>query len=107
MGVPCVVTDIRGCREAVVPDVNGMLVPKGDPEKLADAIVRIARDPDLARRLGMGGELMAREHFDEQQVFMNVRLEYERLLLQKGLEIPSPSAMVEEPLACASGGSPK
>ena len=107
MGVPCVVTDIRGCREAVQAGVNGLLVPRRNAEQLADAIVRILRDTDLARRLGRGGAQMARERFDEQRVFGTVRSEYERLLHEKGLKVPDRPAMAAEALACAGGGTPE
>ena len=46
MGVPSVVTDIRGCREAVQHGQNGWLVPLGDVPALVDAIERMrARFP--------------------------------------------------------------
>ena len=34
MGVPCVVTDIKGNREAVVHECNGLLTPLGDVRPL-------------------------------------------------------------------------
>lgn len=80
MGVPAVVTDIRGCREAVEHGVNGLLFPAGDVGALADALDGLLRDD--ARRLEMGaaGRAMAEERFDEQKVFERVLEEYERLL---------------------------
>ena len=44
MGVPCVVTDIRGCREAVEHERNGLLVPLGDVQSLALALIRVLSD---------------------------------------------------------------
>jgi glycosyltransferase involved in cell wall biosynthesis len=41
--------------EAVVHDDSGLLVPKGDADGLADAIVRVLGDPALARRLAEHG----------------------------------------------------
>lgn len=37
MGVPCVVTDVRGCREAVEHERNGLLTPLRAVDALADA----------------------------------------------------------------------
>jgi glycosyltransferase involved in cell wall biosynthesis len=45
-GVPAVVTD-RGPAEAVRDGVEGYVVPVGDHRALADALDRIAQDPDL------------------------------------------------------------
>ena len=81
MGVPAVVTDIRGCREAVEHEVNGLRFPVGDAPALAEALASILTDD--ARRLEMGraGRAMAEEQFDEQKVFDRVLQEYERLLV--------------------------
>jgi len=80
MGVPAVVTDIRGCREAVEHGVNGLLFPVGDVDALARALVDILTDEPRRRRMGEAGRAMAEEHFDEQKVFERVLDEYARLL---------------------------
>ena len=79
MGVPCVVTDIRGCREAVDDGVNGLLVPAGDAAALAAAISSLLGDRERAAALGRGGLRLARERFDEQRVFAHVVDAYARL----------------------------
>jgi glycosyltransferase involved in cell wall biosynthesis len=79
MAVPCVVTDIRGCREAVEEGVNGLMVPPRDPAALAAAILAILSDPDRAAALGQGGLRLARERFDQRHVFAHVVSAYERL----------------------------
>jgi len=90
MKVPCVVTDIRGCREAVEHSRNGLLVPLGDVQALADAIIELLTDREKARRMGEEGRRMALERFDEQMVFEKVEAEYARLLREKGLPVPEP-----------------
>jgi len=80
MGVPAVVTDIRGCRETVEPGVNGLLVPVGDVDALARALVELLTDEPRRRRMGEAGRAIAEERFDEQKVFERVLEEYERLL---------------------------
>ena len=85
MGVPCVVTNIRGCRETVEQGRNGVLVPLGDVPALAAAIVDLLARPEQARHMGDEGRRMAIERFDEQRVFERVRAEYARLLAVKGL----------------------
>ncbi len=85
MQVPCVVSDVRGCRQAVRHGENGLLVPPGDAGMLAEAISRLLDDRGLARRLGEQGRRRASEEFDERRVFSIVLSEYERLLAAKGL----------------------
>jgi glycosyltransferase involved in cell wall biosynthesis len=50
---------VVGSRVGGIPDLvrdgeNGVLVPPGDPAALADGLVRVLGDPDLAERLGSG-----------------------------------------------------
>jgi glycosyltransferase involved in cell wall biosynthesis len=105
MGVPCVVTDIRGCREAVEHGGNGLLVPLGDVEELALALIKVLSDSDLAGELGRGGRRIAKERFDERRVFETVRTEYERLLHEKGLRVPERPPVATGAVACAGGGA--
>lgn len=89
MGVPIVVTDIRGCREVIEPDRNGLLVPLKDPKALAAALGKILTSPQLAARYASGARKVAEERFDERLVFDKVRGEYARLLEEKGLPVPT------------------
>lgn len=52
---PMVVSDIGGFADTVVHEETGLVVPAGDAEALARAIVRLLRNPDLARRLARAG----------------------------------------------------
>jgi glycosyltransferase involved in cell wall biosynthesis len=88
MGVPCIVTDIRGCREAVQHNQNGMRVPLGDDRALAEAIVDLLTDREKARRIGEQGRRMALERFDERLVFEKVKAAYTRLLSERGIALP-------------------
>jgi glycosyltransferase involved in cell wall biosynthesis len=83
MGVPAVVTDVKGNREAVVHECNGLLVPLGDVPALAAAVVRVLTDRQLAKHMGIKGHAMALERFDEQTTFATVKNEYRRLLSDK------------------------
>jgi glycosyltransferase involved in cell wall biosynthesis len=80
MGVPSVVTDIRGCREAVEDGRNGVLVPLGDVSSLAKAILDLLTRRDKAQRMSTAARQMAMERFDEDLVFERVKTEYARLL---------------------------
>lgn len=51
-GRSMIATDVRGCREIVVADETGILVPVGDAMALAEAIERLAREAALRTRYG-------------------------------------------------------
>lgn len=64
-GLPVVASDIPGYREVVRDGVEGLLVPPGDPEALAEGVGKVLDDPDAARRLGGAGrERAARYSWD-------------------------------------------
>jgi phosphatidylinositol alpha-mannosyltransferase len=58
-GVPVVASDIAGYREVVRSGIEGLLVPPGDPARLADAVSRVLSDPVLAARLSEAGRARA------------------------------------------------
>lgn len=47
-GIPVVATDVSGTRELIIEGETGFLVPPGDPDALADAIVRAVRDRSVS-----------------------------------------------------------
>jgi colanic acid/amylovoran biosynthesis glycosyltransferase len=51
VGLPVVSTKMGGIAELVEEGVSGMMVPQRDPAALAEALGRIAGDPELAARL--------------------------------------------------------
>jgi glycosyltransferase involved in cell wall biosynthesis len=51
-GLPVVATDVGGTREAVRDGVTGKLVPPGNPERMAQAMIEYLRDPKLRSRAG-------------------------------------------------------
>lgn len=51
-GKPVVATAVGGTPEAVEDGVNGLLVPPGDPNRLAEALATLITERDLAGKLG-------------------------------------------------------
>jgi len=64
VGVPVVSTTISGIPELVENGVQGILVPPGDPAKMADALERILRDTQLIRAMGRAGRQTVEKSFD-------------------------------------------
>lgn len=64
MELPVVTFDAGGLPENVENGVTGFVVRRRDAEAMAAKIIEIARDPDLALRLGRAGRQRALERFD-------------------------------------------
>jgi glycosyltransferase involved in cell wall biosynthesis len=74
-GRPLVATDVSGCREVVQEGTTGFLVPPGDPDRLADALERLAQNTELRRRMGAAArELVERELSQETVVEQTMAL---------------------------------
>ena len=82
-GKPVIATDIRGCREEVVHDLTGLLVPVGDSKALSGAMVRILSEPELACRMGSEGRRRAEALFDERDVLDRQVHVYQELVRQR------------------------
>jgi glycosyltransferase involved in cell wall biosynthesis len=54
-GLPCIGTECCAMPEIVERGVSGLLVPRGEPEPLARALVELLSDPDKAARMGRAG----------------------------------------------------
>jgi glycosyltransferase involved in cell wall biosynthesis len=63
-GLPIITTSVGALPEAVISGETGLIVPPDDPDALADAITRLAEDPDLRLKLGCQARQAAVQHFD-------------------------------------------
>ena len=86
-GRPMVTTDTSGCRMLVKHDQNGLIVPVADAGALADAIERLANEPDLRSRYGNRAREMVLESFSD-AVIIDAFL----ALYRSGLDKSPPSA---------------
>jgi glycosyltransferase involved in cell wall biosynthesis len=69
---------VGGIPEVVEDGITGILVPPRDPEALADAILRLAKDEKLRKEMGERGREKAIKEFDIKVAVNN----YKRLYLQ-------------------------
>jgi glycosyltransferase involved in cell wall biosynthesis len=63
-GLPVIASEIDGIPELVRDGETGLLVPPCNPERLAEAIIRLLDDADLARRMGEAGRRLVAQHHD-------------------------------------------
>jgi glycosyltransferase involved in cell wall biosynthesis len=80
IGLPLVVTDIRGCRQVVDHGVNGFRVPVRDSAALGKALKVLASNPDLRQTMGEASVKKAAREFDQQRVIDITLKVYDELL---------------------------
>jgi glycosyltransferase involved in cell wall biosynthesis len=82
---PTVATDAGGMPEVVIDEQTGLLVPVRDPEALAEAILRLVENPELARRLGENGRARMIERHTIQHTIDAVIEAYREVAAERGL----------------------
>ena len=63
-GLPVFATRHGGIPEAIEDGASGVLVPEGDHEKLAAALLDAAKDPGFLSRIARNGAEIVRKNFD-------------------------------------------
>lgn len=81
-GLPVISTDVGAIAELVRHDIDGLIVPAGAPEPLADAVSRLAASGELRARMGERGRNRIAESFSEDVVLPRLAQLYQAL--QKG-----------------------
>lgn len=74
-----VTTDVPGCRDAIIPNKTGLLVPVRDFKKLADALQWLIENPEKRIAMGAAGRKLAEEEYpvekivtDHLNIYMNL-----------------------------------
>jgi glycosyltransferase involved in cell wall biosynthesis len=97
---PVVTTRATGASDSVCDGVTGLLVPVGDAVALADALMKLLSDRELAQRMGRAGRERVIREFSHEAVWEALAELYRELLHQQGLPAPvkenSDSAMCVE-----------
>jgi glycosyltransferase involved in cell wall biosynthesis len=60
---PVVASDVDGLSELIQSGANGLLVPPGNPQALANAIVEFLLNPSKATAMGVQGQKVIEEKF--------------------------------------------
>jgi glycosyltransferase involved in cell wall biosynthesis len=79
-GRPVIATAVSGALDVVTPEQNGVLVPPREPARLAQAILRLLRDPDRAAVWGRAARRTVEERYTWPVVCAGYVAEYERLV---------------------------
>ena len=75
-----VTTDVPGCRDAIIPNKTGLLVPAKDSQKLADALQWLIENPKERIAMGKEGRKFAEKEFPIEKIIQNHLDIYEDLL---------------------------
>ena len=62
--LPIVATKVGGIPGVLSNNVTGLLVPSDDPIALANACIRLLKNPELRKRMGEAGNVLVRENYN-------------------------------------------
>ena len=92
MGKAIVASAVDGTKEVISDNQNGFLVPPQSPEKLAEALTKLASDPALIERFGANAHKVMKEQFSVTTMTRKVEKIYHNLL---GIETRSTPPALE------------
>ena len=84
-GLPVVGTRVGGIPELVADGTTGALVPPGDVDALAEAILAMADAPEHARRMGQAGRERVIPQLCSERLIADIEALYTELAREKGL----------------------
>jgi len=79
-GKPIITTDMPGCREIVIHELNGFLVKPHNPEVIADHVRQLLEDDGLCKQMGKEGRRLVESEFSIEKVNAETLLIYDELL---------------------------
>lgn len=94
-GLPMLVTDVGGNREAVIHGVTGYVVPPEDHRMFGESLFNLATDPVLRQRLGEAGRDRMNKNFTLDSCVNKYELLYRSVI--KGAKIPALDEIGSQP----------
>ncbi len=84
LGKPVVATDVGGNREIIEHGVNGLVVPQGNSEALAQSLVELLNDRAKAQAMGQAAASSVKSRFSIEAMVGEYQRLYEDAFLRKG-----------------------
>lgn len=79
MGLPCIVSNINGCNEIIKDNLNGLIIPKKDPDALEDAMKVLVENPILYNKLKENTRKFIQEKYERKVFWEALLYEYKSL----------------------------
>jgi glycosyltransferase involved in cell wall biosynthesis len=82
---PVVATSVGGLADLLQDGITGRLVPPGEADAFADAVLELLGDPARRARMGEEGRRVAHERYRAERLVRDVAALYEELLAARGV----------------------
>jgi glycosyltransferase involved in cell wall biosynthesis len=82
-GLPIIATQVGGLPDLVCQDLNGLLVPAGQPDQLAIAIHQLIVNPEMRYLMQVGSFQLAQKNFGVEDLVSRLLEIYQTLLLPR------------------------
>ncbi|MGD0801446.1 MAG: glycosyltransferase family 4 protein [Terracidiphilus sp.] len=79
-GIPVVTTLCTGSRDAVVPEVTGLLIPPGYPVAIRESVMQLLNNPERRWRMGQAARAWVLNHYVNESVLGRTVRYYQTLL---------------------------
>jgi glycosyltransferase involved in cell wall biosynthesis len=78
-GLPVIATNVGGIPDIITNNENGILIPPGSPEAIADAVILVMENSGLREKLIENGYDFVRNHTAENQARKLAELMYQHV----------------------------
>jgi glycosyltransferase involved in cell wall biosynthesis len=89
VGLPCITSNDFGVKEMIQDGVDGLLVNVGDPDSLAEAVIKLLGNPEYARMLGHAGHHNLKQRFTWTAVVDRMMPTFQRITADRKWDFPS------------------
>lgn len=79
MGLPCIVTDICGCNEIILPNENGLLIPVNNKNAIFEAMQKFISEPELFAQMKSKACDLIATRYRQELVWQSLLAEYKKL----------------------------
>jgi glycosyltransferase involved in cell wall biosynthesis len=94
-GLPVITTLATGARDAVIPEVTGLLVPPGYPDAICEAILELLGDEPRRHTMGAAARRWVMERFSEERVMSLTAELYRELMNANAESVPVDAALAK------------